>query len=514
MPALRRKVLVALFVILALIVPLWPGFDAPGLPMDEGALLIYPELILKGHMPYRDFETFYGPANVLVLSAAYSISGPSIFVERAVGLLYRLLIFGAFFVLIQRWSTTLAAGCVILAGFFFIPLGIPAYAWIGAVACGLWSLWMISKVESAWFCFLGGVLGASAVLFRPDLAPGMIASGLPLFLLMRRPRRWNYIGGVALGLLPLGLLTIVAGYHEILNNLFLFPVLYSSPARRLPIFAADNYLICLLVIDLIAVVTNIVAGALAVRQHRRDISARLLLGLALLGLGLIHQATQRFDSGHLISAALLSITVLPVSVFVLRSQFREASARASDALLACSLVLVLLLAAAPEAAAIVRREIIASFDGAARSAIFVEHRGRSFPVPASGSALSLDKILEALEHLAVPGDRLFVGPADMRRTNYNDTFIYYLLPQLEPATYFLEMNPLSANRPNSHLAADVASANWLVLTHQWDRWDEPNDSMKFGSDAPMEAVRNNFVLCSRYENYDLYRHRSSVAVRN
>lgn len=514
MSGFRRKFLVALFIILALIVPLWPGFDEPGLPMDEGALLIYPELILKGHVPYRDFEMFYGPANVLVMSGAYSISGPSIFVERGIGLLYRILIFGAFFVLIQRWGTTLAAGCVLLAGFVFIPLGIPAYAWIGAVVCTLWSLWMISRVESSRSCFLGGILGAVALLYRPDLAPAVVASGLPLFLLMTTARRWNYIGGVAVGLLPLGLLAILAGYQETWNNLFLFPVFHCNPARRLPILAADSYLIYLLAIDVMAVLTNIVAGALAIRLDRRNVSARLLLSLALLGLGLIPQATQRFDSGHLVSAALLAITVLPVSIFVLRSQFREASARASDALLACALVLLLLLAVAPEATAIVRGKLVSSFDGTARRAIFVEHRGRSFPVPSPQSALSLVQILDALEQAAAPGDRLFVGPADMRRTNYNDTFIYHLLPQLEPATYFLEMNPLSANRPNSRLAADVATANWLVLTHQWDTWDEPNDSMKLGSDAPMEAVRNNFVLCGRYESYDLYRRRAPLALRN
>jgi hypothetical protein len=514
MKLLRRKLLVALFVILALLVPLAPGFDQPGLSMDEGALLVYPELVLKGHVPYRDFETFYGPANVLVLSGVYSLVGPNIFVERTVGLLYRLLVFGAFFVLIQRWSTTLAAGCLLLAGLLFIPLGIPAFAWIGAVACALWSIWMISKIDSARSCFFGGVLGSFALLFRPDLALAMVASGLPLFLLMPRAQRGIYLAGVTCGLLPLAFLTVIAGYEQVLNNLFLFPVFHCSAGRRLPIFAADNYLISLFFIDLIAVLTNIGAGLLAVRQNRQDVSARLLLSLALLGLGLTHQATQRFDFGHLVSAALLSITVLPVSIFILRSHFRDAAVRESDALLACALVLVLLLAVAPELSAIARSKIIASFDATNRGPIFVQHRGRSFPVGSPQDAVSLDQTLAALEHLASPGDRLFVGPADLRRTNYNDTFIYHLLPQLQPATYFLEMNPLSANRPNSRLAADIAQADWLVLTHHWDNWNEPNDSMKFGSDAPMEVVRNNFDLCGRYENYDLYRRRSPVALRN
>src|SRR4051812_38217582 len=145
MPVYRRKLLIVSVIILALLVPLWPGFDEPGLSMDEGALLVYPEQILAGHLPYRDFETFYGPANIALLAGIYSVTGPSIFVERALGLLYRVLIFSAFFVLVQRWSNSLAAGCVFLAGLLFIPLGIPAFAWIGAVACALWSIWMITK---------------------------------------------------------------------------------------------------------------------------------------------------------------------------------------------------------------------------------------------------------------------------------------------------------------------------------------------------------------------------------
>jgi hypothetical protein len=98
----------------------------------------------------------------------------------------------------------------------------------------------------------------------------------------------------------------------------------------------------------------------------------------------------------------------------------------------------------------------------------------------------------------MPGPRLFVGPADLRRTNYNDTFIYYMLPRLQPATYFLEMNPGSANRPDSRLAKDIASADWLILNHGLDQWNEPNGSAKFASDAPMRVVRDQFELCGRF----------------
>src|SRR6267143_7029984 len=145
----RRKFLVALLVILAFSVPFWTGFDRSATPMDEGSLLVYPELILKGQLPYRDFETFYGPANLWVLSAAYAGFGPSIFTERAVGLTYRVLTLLAIFALVQRWDTTLAAGCTIVTGLLLLPIFLGAYAWIGGATCALWSIWMIAKPESA-----------------------------------------------------------------------------------------------------------------------------------------------------------------------------------------------------------------------------------------------------------------------------------------------------------------------------------------------------------------------------
>jgi hypothetical protein len=508
----RRKFLVAALIIIAVLVPLWPAFEEPASPMDEGSLLIYPELILKGHVPYRDFETFYGPANLFVLSGVYAATGPNIFVERAVGLLYRILILTAFFALMQRWNTTIAAGGAFLAGFLMLSNGLPAYAWIGAVMCALWSLWMIFRADSARRCFWGGTFAGLALLFRPDLAPAVAASGLPLFLLMQPARRWNYLGGVTLALLPLVWLTILAGPWQIINNLLLFPVFYCSPGRRLPIFLGQTYLICLFSLHVIALATNVLAGIVSVRSAGREPSSRLLLGLGLLGLGLTHQAAQRFDFGHVVSAAVLSISVLPLSILVLQSYWRGVTVQQSDALLATAIVLVLLQGVAPELTRIARDKIIAGLGGTTPTSIFVEHRDRSFPVKSMREALSLDKTLNQLDEWASSGDRLFVGPADLRRTNYNDNFIYHMMPQLRPVSYFLEMNPHSANRPNSRLAADIADADWLVLNHHWDGWNEPNDSVNFGSDAPMRIVQNNFELCGQYSDYDLYRRRTSAAL--
>ena len=57
----RRTLALWLILFLAIAASSIPRYEQVGQRMDDGALLLYPELILKGWLPYRDFETFYGP---------------------------------------------------------------------------------------------------------------------------------------------------------------------------------------------------------------------------------------------------------------------------------------------------------------------------------------------------------------------------------------------------------------------------------------------------------------------
>jgi hypothetical protein len=99
------------------------------------------------------------------------------------------------------------------------------------------------------------------------------------------------------------------------------------------------------------------------------------------------------------------------------------------------------------------------------------------------------------------GQRLFVGPIDLRRTPYSDAFFYFLYPELVPATYYIEMDPFDS-KPGSKLAGDVRSADWLILSGVWANWDEPNDSRRYGSDLPNEIVRAQFCQVGSYGRRD------------
>ena len=123
---------------------------------------------------------------------------------------------------------------------------------------------------------------------------------------------------------------------------------------------------------------------------------------------------------------------------------------------------------------------------------------RNFYIGSDVISSAAQDAIDELDRRALPGDRLFVGPADLRITPYSDAYLYYLFPELVPATRYIEMDPGVANAEGSGLAEGVASADWLILSHVWDPWDEPNDSRESGSDAPNRVVAEQFCAVDEF----------------
>ena len=77
---------------------------------------------------------------------------------------------------------------------------------------------------------------------------------------------------------------------------------------------------------------------------------------------------------------------------------------------------------------------------------WLSHRGRSVSFASAEEGDAVLATLKDVEAISKDGDRLFIGPGDLRRLNYCDLDLYFLLPQLFPASYFMEMNQGSTNR--------------------------------------------------------------------
>jgi len=492
---------------------LWPAFQSPGPPEDEGIALVYPEMFMKGRMPYRDFETIYGPGNLLVLSGTYHLFGDNIFVERTVGLIYRLLILIGMVAIARRLGIVLAFASGLVVAIIFAGTDLFANTWLAATAFALTSMLLAEKRESPWVCGAAGALFAFALLCRCDIGPVAIISLLPLALAMRRQSLVAFLIGACVGFSPLAWFAAVMGPGQLVHALFIFPVFELSSSAYLPLSSAPVALRWIFYLSIFAGVINLIAGFMALRQGKTE-GSRLFLAAAIFGAGSIYYALSRFDGSHVINATLVSIALLPLSLQILISKFHARYASLAAAVIALAAVHFVYF---PSARYFYRNLRVAIHLDQPREAksgeplepgdkgFFIRNGDRSFPLGRTAVADFAQRLVTDLVRLSAPGQKLLLGPGDLRRTVGADTFFYHLLPALEPATYYLEMNPGSTNAPGSRLAADVAGADWLILDRSWDYINEPNQSSEFGSDVPNQIVREKFDFWAEYGPYLLMR---------
>ena len=145
-------------------------------------------------------------------------------------------------------------------------------------------------------------------------------------------------------------------------------------------------------------------------------------------------------------------------------------------------------------------------DQAHRTAYKIEHDGRVFYYGKQDRAQAAQMVIDAAAKISKPGQKLFVGPVNLRKTPYSDAYLYYMLPDLKPGTYYIEMDPGMANANDSGLDKQLASSDIAILSAIWDNWSEPNDSRKVGSDKAEKVLARDFCRVGTYLGlYELYR---------
>lgn len=242
-------------------------------------------------------------------------------------------------------------------------------------------------------------------------------------------------------------------------------------------------------------------GIWASRRRPGDRRARLLRAVGLFGVGMLTQALQRPDTAHFAWVSCVPLALVPVAIHeVLPARWRLGSPRRlAVALLPLVLVLVTLI---PHYTVRTYVDLTGQTFGRNVFGYPVNHEGRNFYYGSPEAADAANELVADLGAMAEPGERLLVGPVDMRYTPYSDAFFYFLFPDLVPATHYIEMDPGVANREDSGLADDVASADWLILSNVWTNWSEPNTSREPGSDEPNQVVDELFCVVDTYGDRD------------
>jgi len=414
------------------------------------------------------------------------------------------------------------------------PIGLTALAWNGAMALGVWAVFCGLRARRSaspgrW-ALASGLLVGLALLFRPDLFLACALSSVAVLWGAGAHRLRRFAVGVGLGLAPYLVQLATAGVTTTVRGIILDPVFHLRGGRSLPIppdpsqltgflqLSGETYLLHwplptpttaqqVFLWFWLVFLANAVLLGVAVWRFRRDRSfpARVLLAVALFSLGMLPQGVQRTDSTHFAWATAVGIGFLPVALFEVVRVWAPRRRRGFQAAVAGLVVLVLLLAVIPTFTYRRYTDLALQTFGVHRLSFEVERNGRSYFYGRPDAAHALEDLLPDIEAASSPGDRLFVGTGDLRKTPYSDAFLYYLFPELPPATHYIELDPGVANRRDSGLSEDLASADIVVLSRIWDDWDEPNDSRVFGSDEPNQVLRRRFHRVGVYgDRYDLY----------
>lgn len=509
-----------------------PGlYRFTGGTMEEGFMLYFPERIGRGDIPNVDFLHLYGPGSLHVLLGWYGLFGHSLAVERTFGLLQHLGIVAALFTLARPWgrlAATSVGGFAVL--YVLTPIGLQAMAWNGGLALTLWCAvfavraqfvtgrsQLLARVTAA-------LLGGLALTYRPDL---VLAIGLIVGWVATTTRRsWQPLGiGLVIGLLPMWVHVAMAGPAAAWQGMVVDPVVHLRAGRELPRPPSWDRLDgalqaiaelappwwdlphvrasqALFLWFLAMIVGTALLLALTVSQRRRgrvDGRSAALLVVALVAVGILPQALQRPDSTHLTWVTCISwpFAVVAVAEVVQRRRPATSIRTAVAAGTAFTLVLTYSLAALFTLRYYVWH-VRAGLE-LVPPTYEVRRNDRRFYFGEPRAALASQQSIDVLDRLARPGDRLFVGPVDLSRTWYSDVVFYWMFPEMEPATYFIEMDPGLANAPGSRMADDLATADYVLLTAFWAGWDEPNTSTEPGSPEPGEVLARRFCLLEEYQ---------------
>ncbi len=514
-------------------VPLRGLYRFTGGTMEEGFMLYFPELLGEGLVPNVDFLHLYGPGSLHALLGWYEVFGYSLPAERTFGLLQHLGIIFGLFALARPWGRLAATGVASLSVFYVLtPVALTAMAWNGGLALTSWAvvfalrgLHLVDAAAQRRAWIVAGVLAGLALSFRPDLGLAL-ALVLGWFLWRQQPSRRPLVIGLAVGLLPSWVHLVMAGPVRAFEGMFLDPVFRLRAGRelprppswsrldgglqavaeeippwwRLPHFTASQTLF--LWFRLMVLGTLALLGFAVWQRRRGDVNPRsmVLLAVALVSVGILPQALQRPDSAHLnwVTCVSFPFMIVAVAEAVARWRPRWERRRAVAAGLATALTVTF----AFTALFTFRYYLLHTRIGLEQvaSPFKVQRGDRYFYLGDYEAFVAVQAAVDEVAARSEPGDRLLVGPLDLRRTWYSDVFIYWLLPELEPATYFIEMDPGLANAEDSGLAEDVASADFVILTGLWAGWMEPNESMDYGSDEPNRVLTERFCVVDRWED--------------
>jgi hypothetical protein len=537
-----RWATVAVVVVLAaaLLLPARHLLRATAATMEEGFMLAFPNQVLHGAVPHKDFLHLYGPGSLWVLAAIFKAFGTRIEVERVVAIAQLVGMTAAVTLLLRLWGRWVALTGGLLTILFALPsLGLVAWPWVGGVALGLGAVVALLQARgddargdrppaAGRWAVTGGLLAGVTLLYRADLGLALALAAIPVVWGLRAPLVRRAVVGTAIGLSPYLVHLAVAGPGNVWNGMVVDPVLRLRASRGLPLppdpgglegiastavlsdrawplpkLTLSQQVFAWFIGVLVVTVFLLAVGIWRTRRDPGALRTRALLAAALFTVGVLPQALQRADAAHLGWVSAVTVAVLPAAIVELVVGVRPRWKVVWVGLVAGLGVLAATSLMLPSYTARRYASFVQDSFSNSTGSFTIRHGDRAFYVGDDEEAADLHKLLRAADRAGGPGDRLIVGTGDLRRTPYVDSFLYYMLPEFEPGTYFIEMEPGITNRNGTPLTDELRRADVVILADRWLNWGEPNESMKPGDPRPNKVLRDEFCETDAFGGFHL-----------
>jgi len=442
---------------------------------DEALLLVYPQRIISGQWPNRDFFTAYGPGQFWLLAGVYKIFGASVIAERLVGLfLHAALVIGVVRVTQFRGRFVAGtAGCT--SALILAFLNLSAFAWLGALSLIIWSIAIMVRRTSRRTSVVAGLLVGIVFAVRPELGAVAIVCQLPL--LWRSHFKFSWLIGFGLGAVPMVIHLAMAGPEFVKNFLF---VMRETSAG---ITGQPDVPIALRVAAVLLVACVLAIAWAAVRE--RDPT---LFAVGLLSIFLLPTAFQRLDIIHI---AYVGCFIWPMwlAIVVSRSKLAGGMVHRYGARWlrrSFSVAVVILIGATLTIE-------VSSW----KPTYWLKHLDKSVPVRVATDYQNDTALIHAINQQVPTGSRIFIGSVDMNVLNYNPMYLYFLLSEYSPSGYYLEL-PGGYDGVGKALSADIRGADALILSDTPDLQHNLYRSGLGGTFNVNEIVADHFCQTGRY----------------
>jgi len=108
-------------------------------------------------------------------------------------------------------------------------------------------------------------------------------------------------------------------------------------------------------------------------------------------------------------------------------------------------------------------------------------------------------MIPEVEKISKPGDRLFVGTGDLRKTPFSEAWLYYMFPQLTPRPTTSRWIPASRTA-STRVSRRTSRRPTSSSSHRLGRLRRAERLEKFGPDTPNQVLRDKFCSVGVYGN--------------